>query len=115
MSLAWAERRTSLRKRRTSAAVASPTTFCARTTRPRPYPPSSRTLATTMPASTSELAAAAQTEFLLLCDLCSVTGRGIPDIAGQSLDIPVVLGGKFIYAEGTSYSTPVRLPSLPPC
>jgi hypothetical protein len=65
-SQAWVERRVTLRSRRTSAAVASPITLSARTTRTRLCPSSSRTLATSMPASTSELSSATRT-FLTLC------------------------------------------------
>ncbi len=50
---------------------------------------------------------------LLLCNLCSPFGRGVPDIAAQALKLPIILNGDAYIMSGTSGSTPVRLSLLP--
>ncbi|KAF8270543.1 subtilisin-like protein [Lactarius quietus] len=39
--------------------------------------------------------------------LYNVTGRGIPDISAQALNIPIFLSGQYLLAIGTSCSTPI--------
>ena len=41
---------------------------------------------------------------------CSVSGRGIPDVSAQALEIPIFFRGQYKRVEGTSVATPVRLP-----
>ena len=51
---------------------------------------------------------------ILTLYLCSPNGRGIPDISAQAVNFWYVRNMQFTLRSGTSGSTPVRLPLLPP-
>ena len=112
MSPALAERGgVTPRLRRDSPPEASRTFFRARFTRMTPCLISSSDSAAGMPAFTSALVALTEPDLFLLCNLCSASSRGFPDVAAQAVNFLIILNDGPQVTYGTSCSTPVRLHS----
>ena len=62
-----------------------------------------------MMASSSGFAALTYPDRFLLRVSCSASSRGFPDIAAQAANFKNIVGGKSLFATGTSCSAPVRL------
>ena len=65
-----------------------------------------------MPAATSAFALVDPSNLILIYHLDRPGGRGVPDIAVQSMQYALVFRGKTMMMSGTGCSTNVRLSSL---
>jgi hypothetical protein len=103
---------TNPRSRRASPEAASRTTFGALHTRTVRWPDTLTTSTPSMKTSTSALAAVTP-DLFLLCDLCSASSRGYPDISAQALNAAYVYENVELAGGHTVFSVSVFLSLLP--
>ena len=64
-------------------------------------------------AFTSALSTVTGFNLFLLCNWCSESSRGFPDVAAQAIDLIMIKKEDMFVSSGTSISAPVRLFLLP--